>query len=157
MLSVGKTGTSTTQAQTLRQVSQQLASDLGIKDTSVAQSAIELSLGVGAGSVGDKLRQILPIKLGANGTQRTSNQIDAAVKKAASSLESAGISNVDQVVDSYLKSDDFRRLQNTNRESAQRIDSGFQSPGRTANPPALISLRTRAPGTAQRPRRSPAI
>ena len=35
LLSTGKTATSATQAQTLRQVSQQLASDLGIKDTSV--------------------------------------------------------------------------------------------------------------------------
>ena len=49
LLSAGKTATSATQAQTLRQVSQQLASDLGIKDTSVAQSAIELSLGVWCG------------------------------------------------------------------------------------------------------------
>jgi conjugal transfer mating pair stabilization protein TraG len=126
MLSVGKTGTSTTQAQTLRQVSQQLASDLGIKDTSVAQSAIEFGLGIGAGSVGDKLRQILPIKLGANGTQMASNQIDAAVRRATSSLESAGISSVDQVVGSYLRSDDFRRLQTSNAESAHRIASDFQ-------------------------------
>ena len=126
MLSVGKTGTTATQAQTLRQVSQQLASDLGIKDTSVAQSAIELSLGVGAGSVTEKLSALLPLKLGASGVQRTSNQIDVATRKAASALHSAGISSVDQVVHSYVTSDEFRQLQNTNRESAQRIDSSFQ-------------------------------
>ncbi len=45
LLSAGKTATSGTQAQTLRQVSQQLASDLGIKDTSVAQSAIRIQPG----------------------------------------------------------------------------------------------------------------
>jgi conjugal transfer mating pair stabilization protein TraG len=126
MLSAGKTGTSTTQAQTLRQVSQQLASDLGIKDTSVAQSAIELSLGVGAGTVAEKLNQVLPIRLNANGVQLTSNQLDAAVRKASSSLESAGISSIGQVVDSYIKSDEFRRLQTSNHESARRIDSNFQ-------------------------------
>ena len=141
MLSVGKTGTSTTQAQTLRQVSQQLASDLGIKDTSVAQSAIELSLGVGAGSVNEKLSALLPLKLGASGVQRTSNQIDIATRKAASALQSAGISNVDQVVDSYVKSDEFRQLQNTNRESAQRIDSSFQR-ARTYRESASADLRS---------------
>ena len=41
-------------------------------------------------------------------------------------MESAGVSSVDQVVDSYMRSEDFRRLQSTNRESAQRIDSNFQ-------------------------------
>jgi conjugal transfer mating pair stabilization protein TraG len=126
MLSSGKTGTSTTQAQTVRQVSQQLANDLGIKDTSVAQSAIEFGLGIGAGSVSDKLRQVLPIKLSANGTQIASNQIDAAVRRATSSLESSGISSADQIVENYLKSDEFRRLQTSNIESARRIDSNFQ-------------------------------
>jgi conjugal transfer mating pair stabilization protein TraG len=141
LLSAGKTATSATQAQTLRQVSQQLASDLGIKDTSVAQSAIEFGLGIGAGSVGDKLRQILPIKLSANGTQMASNQIDAAVRKATSSLDSAGISSVDQVVGSYLQSDDFRRLQTSNVESARRIASDFQK-STTYRESAGADLRT---------------
>jgi hypothetical protein len=141
LLSSGKTATSATQAQSLRQVSQQLASDLGIKDTSVAQSAIEFGLGIGAGSVGDKLRQILPIKLSANGTQMASNQIDAAVRKATSSLESAGISSIDQVVRSYLQSDDFRRLQTSNVESARRIASDFQK-STTYRESAGADLRT---------------
>jgi hypothetical protein len=68
----------------------------------------------------------LPTRLAAAGIQSTTNQIDAAVKKTTSSLESAGISNVDQVVDSYMRSEEFRRLQTTNRESAQRIESNFQ-------------------------------
>jgi hypothetical protein len=126
MLSAGKIATSGTQAQTLRQISEQLASDLGVKDVSIAQSAIQFSLGVGAGSVSQKLAEALPMKLAAAGIQSATNQIDAAVKKATASLESAGILNVDQVVDSYMKSEEFRRLQSTNRESAQRIESNFQ-------------------------------
>jgi len=126
LLSAGKTATSATQAQALRQVSEQLAHDLGVKDVSIAQSAIQFSLGVGAGSVSQKLADALPARLAAAGIQSTTNQIDAAVKKTASSLESAGVSSVDQVVDSYMRSEDFRRLQSTNRESAQRIDSNFQ-------------------------------
>ena len=126
LLSAGKTATSGTQAQALRQVSEQLANDLGVKDVSIAQSAIQFSLGVGSGSVSQKLAEALPVRLAAAGIQSTTNQIDAAVKKTTSSLASAGITNVDQVVDSYMRSEDFRRLQNTNRESAQRIDSNFQ-------------------------------
>jgi hypothetical protein len=103
-----------------------LANDLGVKDVSIAQSAIQFSLGVGAGSVSKKFAEALPVKLAAAGIQSTTNQIDAAVRKAASSLESAGITNVEQVVDSYVQSEEFRRLQNTNRESAQRIESNFQ-------------------------------
>jgi len=126
LLSAGKTATSSTQAQTLRQVSEQLANDLGVKDVSIAQSAIQFSLGVGSGSVSQNLAEALPVRLATAGIQSNTNQIDAAVKKTVSSLESAGISNVDQVVDSYMRSDDFRHLQTTNRESAQRIDSNFQ-------------------------------
>jgi conjugal transfer mating pair stabilization protein TraG len=140
-LSAGKTATSATQAQTLRQVSEQLAQDLGVKDTSVAQSAIEFGLGIGAGSVSDKLKQILPIKLGANGIQMSSNQIDAAVRKATSSLESAGISSIDQVVDNYLKSEEFKQLQTSNAESAHRIESAFQQ-STTYRESASSDLRT---------------
>jgi hypothetical protein len=100
-----------------------------------------LSLGVGAGTVTEKLSALLPLKLGASGVQRTSNQIDIATRKAASALQSAGISNVDQVVDSYVKSDEFRQLQNTNRESAQRIDSSFQR-ARTYRESASADLRS---------------
>lgn len=126
LLSAGKTATAGTQAQALRQVSEQLANDLGVKDVSIAQSAIQFSLGVGPGSVSQKLAEALPVRLAAAGIQSNTNQIDAAVKKTASSLQSAGISNVDQVVDSYIRSEDFRHLQTTDRESAQRIDSNFQ-------------------------------
>jgi hypothetical protein len=81
------------------------------------------------------------LKLGASGAQRTSNQIDIATRKAASALQSTGISNVDQVVDSYVKSDEFRQLQNSNRESAQRIDSSFQR-ARTYRESASADLRS---------------
>jgi hypothetical protein len=98
-------------------------------------------LGVGAGSVNEKLSALLPLKLGASGVQRTSNQIDAAARKAASALQSAGVSNVDQVVESYVRSDEFRQLQTTNRESAQRIDSSFQR-ARTYRESASTDLRS---------------
>jgi hypothetical protein len=91
--------------------------------------------------VHEKLSALLPLKLGASGVQRTSNQIDIATRKAASALQSAGISNVDQVVDSYVKSDEFRQLRNSNRESAQRIDSSFQR-ARTYRESASADLRS---------------
>lgn len=116
--STGKTGSHSTQAQAVNQITDQLARDLGIKDISRAESAISATLGAGIpGGIAS---------LKASGTQATSNQIEAAVKKAKQALQQHAITSADQVVSDYRNSDEFKHLRTSNQEAASRIDSSFQ-------------------------------
>ena len=110
------------------QIRDQLARDLGISDRSSASSATSLALGFGMpgktdsdGKVVGAIKSLLPVKIAAGGDQLTSNDILAAVRKARSAAEDAGITDAGKLVDDYTKSEDFRRLRSTNREEADRI------------------------------------
>ena len=110
------------------QIRDQLARDLGISDRSVATSALAVSLGTGMpgrqegdGKVVGAIKALMPVKIGSTGEQRTTNDILAAVRKARSAAEDAGIQDAGKLVDDYTKSEDFRQLRSTNREEADRI------------------------------------
>ncbi len=118
--SAGTTGSHSTQAQMVNKIADNLARELGITDTSVAQSALAGSLGVG-GSVSSA-----QLGIHATGTQMTTNKIDAAVKKAQQALREHGITSADQVVNDYRNSDEFKHLRTSNQEASSRIDSSFQ-------------------------------
>lgn len=137
----GKTGSHSTQAQVVNQASDQLAHDIGIRDTSAARSALSIGLGIGGGAalsdpnspegvaqrksmVGELLKAT---KIGAAGDQSTTNQVDAAVKKAQGYLYQHGITSADGVVNDYRNSDEFKHLQTSDRQAADRIDSGVQT------------------------------
>ena len=110
------------------QIRDQLARDLGITDRSSASSALSLSLGVGMpkgkegdGNIVGAIKALLPVQVSAAGEQRTTNDIMAAVRKARSAAEDAGIQDAGKLVDDYTRSEDFRHLRSTNREEADRI------------------------------------
>ena len=120
------------------QIRDQLARDLGITDLSKATSAFALALGAGnaksqGASVGGSsdsgfqtssaVRSLANIGVSANGRQLTDNSISAAVKRARQAADDAGIRDVGKVVDDYIRSEEFRHLQGTNREEADRISA----------------------------------
>lgn len=121
-----------------------LGRDLGISDRSGAASILNFALGLnggGGGSVGAgsrtggkgalgtdmfasasaEARAGLQTALGASGRQMTENQLSAAVKRARAAAEAIGVTDAGQFVDDYKSSRDFRELQSTNREEAERI------------------------------------
>lgn len=126
----GKTGSHSTQAQVVNEVTDRFAKETGITDKSVAQSAIstilEAKAGVGGGIPFTKIEASVTTALKAEGKQATSNEVQAAVKHANDALDKHGITSADQVVNDYRKSDEFKHLQSSNREAADRIDSGLQ-------------------------------
>ena len=120
------------------QIRDQLAHDLGITDTSKATSALALALGVGnsksvgasASGTDDKgfridqaVKSLADLGIQSRGQQLTDNTIQSAVQRAQQAAEAAGITDAGRLVDEYSRSEDFRRLQSTNREEADRISA----------------------------------
>jgi len=130
------------------QIRDQIMADLKIGDISRANSILSLALGVGndksesrgvsdrlssGGKVDphwnhqrtmDKSQRVQSLAKGllsVNGQQVTENQISAAMQRARQSAQDAGVVDAGKLVDDYTKSEDFRRLQSTNREEADRI------------------------------------
>lgn len=120
----------------LKEVRRQFMEETGITDSSVATSALALSLKAGndkssSNSDKDEMGTVTKIgkmvsgAIGVTGTQRTDNQIAAAVKHAQTSADAKGVRDVDKVMDNYTKSEDFKHLAGTRREEASKISSSM--------------------------------
>nr|MBL8456293.1 hypothetical protein [Zoogloeaceae bacterium] len=113
-----------------------LMRDLGITDRSTAARALSIALGqdAGASASGRKggpgmrgsvmtaaVSAALKESIGASAQHTTDNQLSAAVKRARGAAEAIGVTDAGQFVEDYKSSRDFRELQSTNREEAERI------------------------------------
>ncbi len=114
----GQTTGYTQQVSALRQISEQLGKDIGISDKASAIASTVTSIGFDT--------PILKAKLAQEGKLTSTNDINESVKKANSALQSAGISDSSQLLNDFVRSDEFRRYGQTNAEQAKRVESGFQ-------------------------------
>jgi conjugal transfer mating pair stabilization protein TraG len=122
LMSLGNSGSDGTSVQDRRAAAESLARDLGIKDVSVADSALTARLG-------GRLPQGWSPIIGAiesAGSQKNANEIQAAVSNAERSLREKSLSHQAQVMTSFMNSDDFRSLRQSNQEAAHRIESAYQ-------------------------------
>ena len=122
LMSLGTSGSDATSVQDRRAAAESLAHELGISDVSVADSVLTTRLG------GTLPRGWSPI-IGAienAGSQRTANQIQAAVSNTERSLREKALSHQAQVLTSFMNSDEFRTVQQSHQEAAHHLESAYQ-------------------------------
>jgi hypothetical protein len=105
-----------------RAAAESLAHELGISDVSVADSGLTARLG---GTLPKGWSPIIGAIENA-GSQRTANQIQAAVSNAERSLREKSLSHQAQVLTSFMNSDEFRTLRQSHQEAAHRLESAYQ-------------------------------
>jgi len=122
LMSLATSGSDMTSVQDRRAAAEGLARDLGINDVSVADSALTARFGA------TTPRGWSPIigEIVAAGSQRTANQIQAAVSNAEQSLREKAVSHQAQVLTNFLNSDDFRTLRQSHQEASHRLESAYQ-------------------------------
>lgn len=129
----GKTGSHSTQAQVVNEVTDRLAKETGISDTKKLETAVSASLVTSASAgIGGKLGPVslgaeIQAQLKAEGKAASSHDISKAIKRANDTLAKHGITSADGVVSDYRNSDEFKHLQTSDRQAADRIDSGVQT------------------------------
>lgn len=129
LMSLGTSGSDGTSVQDRRAAAESLARDLGIKDVSVADSALTARLG---GTLPKGWSPIIGA-IESAGSQKTANEIQAAVSNAERSLREKSLSHQAQVLTSFMSSDEFRSLRQSNQEAAHRLDSAYQDYKATRN------------------------
>lgn len=114
------------QTQRLRAIRDNLAQDLGITDSSDANSVLALTIGNRAGggrqppdTIAGRIAAMVPVD--ATGQQKTSNQISAAVKRAQAAADDISVTDTGTFVNDWARSEDFKRLSGSNQEEANRI------------------------------------
>ena len=123
LMSLGTSGSEGTSVQDRRAAAETLARDLGIKDVSVADSAITARLG---GTLPKGWSPIIG-SIESAGSQKNANEIQAAVSNAERSLREKSLSHQAQALTSFMNSDEFRSLRQSNQEATHRIESAYQS------------------------------
>ncbi len=129
LMSLGTSGSDGTSVQDRRAAAESLAHDLGIKDVSVADSVLTARLG---GTLPKGWSPIIGAIENA-GSQRTANEIQAAVSNAERSLREKSLSHQAQVLTSFMNSDEFRSLRQSNQEATHRVESAYQDYKATRN------------------------
>ena len=129
LMSLGTSGSDGTSVQDRRAAAESLAHDLGIKDVSVADSVLTARLG---GTLPKGWSPIIGAIENA-GSQRTANEIQAAVSNAERSLREKSLSHQAQVLTSFMSSDEFRSLRQSNQEATHRVESAYQDYKATRN------------------------
>lgn len=122
LMSLGTSGSDTVSVQDRRAAAESLAHELGISDVSVADSVLTARLG---GTLPKGWSPIIGAIENA-GSQRTANQIQAAVSNAERSLHEKALSHQAQVLTSFMNSDEFRTLRQSHQEAAHRLESAYQ-------------------------------
>ena len=122
LMSLGTSGSDGTSVQDRRAAAESLARDLGIKDVSVADSVLTARLG---GTLPKGWSPIIGAIENA-GSQKTANEIQASVSNAERSLREKSLSHQAQVLQSFMSSEDFRSLRQSNQEASQRLESAYQ-------------------------------
>jgi hypothetical protein len=122
LMSLGTSGSDAISMQDRRAAAESLAHELGISDVSVADSVLTARLG---GTLPKGWSPIMGAIENA-GSQRTANQIQAAVSNAERSLREKALSHQAQVLTSFMNSDEFRSLRQSHQEAAHRLESAYQ-------------------------------
>jgi hypothetical protein len=122
LMSLGTSGSDVTSVQERHAAAESLAHELGISDVSVADSVLTARLG---GTLPKGWSPIIGAIENA-GSQRTANQIQAAVSNAERSLREKSLSHQAQVLTSFMNSDEFRTLRQSHQEAAHRLESAYQ-------------------------------
>jgi hypothetical protein len=122
IMSLGTSGSDATSVQDRRAAAESLAHELGISDVSVADSVLTARLG---GTLPKGWSPIIGAVDNA-GSQRTANQIQAAVSNAERSLREKALSHQAQALTSFMNSDEFRTLRQSHQEAAHRLESAYQ-------------------------------
>ena len=122
LMSLGTSGSDATSVQERRAAAESLARDLGIRDVSVADSVLTARLG---GTLPKGWSPIIGSIENA-GSQKTANEIQAAVSNAERSLREKSLAHQAQVLTSFMNSEEFRTLRQSSQEAAHRIESAYQ-------------------------------
>src|SRR5208282_2940940 len=122
LMSLGTSGSDATSVQERHAAAESLAHELGISDVSVADSVLTARLG---GTLPKGWSPIIGAVENA-GSQRTANQIQAAVSNAERSLREKSLSHQAQVLTSFMNSDEFRTMRQSHQEAAHRLESAYQ-------------------------------
>lgn len=129
LMSLGSSGSDGTAVQERRAAAESLARDLGIRDVSLADSVLTARLG---GTLPKGWSPIIGAIENA-GSQKTANEIQAAVSNAERSLREKSLSHQAQVLTSFMSSEEFRSLRQSNREASHRLESAYQDYKATRN------------------------
>jgi conjugal transfer mating pair stabilization protein TraG len=122
LMSLGTSGSDAISMQDRRAAAESLAHELGISDLSVADSVLTARLG---GTLPKAWSPIIGAIENA-GSQRTANQIQAAVSDTERSLREKALSHQAQLLTSFMNSDEFRSLRQSHQGAAHRLESAYQ-------------------------------
>ena len=149
LMSLGASGSEGTSVQDRRAAAESLARDLGIKDVSVADSVLTARLG---GTLPKGWSPIIGAIENA-GSQKTANEIQASVSNAERSLREKSLSHQAQVLQSFMSSEDFRSLRQSQPGGLAAPRVGV--PGLQGDAPYLFerAARSRAVSGSGAPRR----
>jgi conjugal transfer mating pair stabilization protein TraG len=114
-------------------ITEQIKSDLGIKDTEQAQRVLAASIqgqaAVGlpkAAAILSPLTASINASLGASGRHVSNEDVYTAMTKAREAAHKAGITDTRSLTDSFVHSQGFQDRINAGDEQARQIQSGYQ-------------------------------
>lgn len=117
----------------MNKISDQIKSDLGIKDSELAQRALEASISLqgkfgtpGALTAVTGLAASINASAGATGRQVSTEEVQATLARAHTSAHEAGITDTHTLADEFVKSQEFQRRLHSGDEGARQIQAAHQ-------------------------------